>query len=113
MPRKHTSIAVASGGPTVSATVALAPNEFVVGLQLSATFDGTSLTVTGNADGTSTLAPVKDAFGNAVTITIPDDTAGNIIVPKEATLGLARVAFTSNAAQGGAETVVVTTWLDR
>jgi hypothetical protein len=114
MPRKHTDLAVPTAGPTVSATLTLAPNEFLVGIQVAATFDGTSLTVTGNSDGSSTLVPVKDAFGNAVTITIADDTANFYYLAKEPFLGLTRVAFTSNAAQaaGGGETLRATTWID-
>lgn len=100
-------IAVPSGGPTVSATIDLAPNEAIVGIQLSATFDGTALTVTGNANGSSTLVPVKDCYGNAVSLTIADDTANYYMWDPLWTIGLLKAAITSGTAQGAAETVRV------
>lgn len=109
MPRNYKTLTVASGGPTVSSTLELAPDEVVVGIQLSATFDGTALTVTGNADGSATLVPVKDVYGNAVSLTIADDTANYYYLAPEISYGLMRFALTSNAAQGGAETIKIIT----
>ena len=111
MGRNVHPVTVPTAGPTVSATLDLQGSEAIVGIQLSSTFDGTTLTVTGDCAGASALVPVRDIYGNAVVLTISDDSAGFYYLDPVITFGLSKVAFLSNAAQsaGAGETIYVVT----
>lgn len=105
------TVTVPTAGPTVSSTLDLAPNEVVVSIEKSSTFDGTALTITGNSTGhATTMVPVLDHLNTACAITMTTNTAAVHLVPYEATLGLVKVCFTSGSAQaaGGGETLRVT-----
>ena len=107
------TVTIASGTGT-SSLLELKPDEVIVSIQTSATFDATAIAIHGNLDGSTTVAACYDIAGNAISITTSDNSARVITIPPEFTLGLSKVKLVANQNQDAAsETVYVGVRSDR
>jgi hypothetical protein len=74
----------------------------VVGIQKDASMTGTSLSFTGNLDGSATLVPIVDAANTAVTLTVSAATAQLSLFQQVKELrALSQLAVTTNGAAPG------------